>query len=54
METIGVGAKPLTAEQMDQLDFQLTRVTKALLDSGKRVYLLLDNPFGEDFPHVSS
>jgi peptidoglycan/LPS O-acetylase OafA/YrhL len=49
MGTAGVRVKPLTEEQMDQKDAQLTRQISALRDSGKQVYLVLDNPFGEEF-----
>jgi peptidoglycan/LPS O-acetylase OafA/YrhL len=49
MGTVGRRVKPLTAEEMDRLDDQLTSVVRALRESGKQVYFLLDNPFGEEF-----
>jgi peptidoglycan/LPS O-acetylase OafA/YrhL len=49
MGTVGRRVMPNTPEQMDQLDDRLTGAVKALRDSGKEVYIVLDNAFGEEY-----
>ncbi len=39
---------PLTIEQMNLIDRQLERAASSLVKSGKKVYFVLDNPFGEE------
>ncbi len=39
---------PATSSEMDQLDRRWEALTKSLLKAGKRVYFVLDNPFGRE------
>ena len=39
---------PATAEQMSEVDRVLLNASLSLTKSGKRVYFVLDNPFGEE------
>jgi hypothetical protein len=39
---------PSTSEQMDRVDAQVERTVAGLIASGKKVYIVLDNPFGEE------
>jgi peptidoglycan/LPS O-acetylase OafA/YrhL len=48
MGVIGVRTPPFTAEQMNELDAGLEKTVRALRKAGKRVYFILDNPFGEE------
>jgi hypothetical protein len=48
MGVIGVRTPPATVEQMNELDAGLEKTTRALRKAGKRVYFILDNPFGEE------
>jgi peptidoglycan/LPS O-acetylase OafA/YrhL len=48
MGVVGVRTPPATAEQMNELDAGLEKTTRALRKAGKRVYFILDNPFGEE------
>lgn len=48
MGIVGTSKRPSTSAQMDAFDAQLTAVTEALIKAGKRVYFILDNPFGEE------
>ena len=48
MGVIGVRIAPSTAEQMNELDAALEKTVRALREAGKRVYFILDNPFGEE------
>jgi peptidoglycan/LPS O-acetylase OafA/YrhL len=48
MGVVGTKAPPFTVEQMNELDAGLIRAVRALRKAGKRVYFILDNPFGEE------
>lgn len=48
MQTVGRTPPPLTLEQMADLDAELENMVKSLKRAGKQVYVLLDNPFGEE------
>jgi len=41
--------EPLSEEQMDAIDRQLEGAAISLIKAGKKVYFVLDNPFGEEF-----
>jgi hypothetical protein len=47
MGVIGIRTPPATAEQMNEFDASLEGTVRALRKAGKRVYFILDNPFGE-------
>jgi peptidoglycan/LPS O-acetylase OafA/YrhL len=40
--------EPLKSEEMDELDSKLLSAALSLIKSGKKVYFVLDNPFGEE------
>jgi hypothetical protein len=40
--------EPQTSEQMAEIDIKVETVARSLIESGKKVYLILDNPFGEE------
>jgi hypothetical protein len=44
----GIRAPPFTVGQMNELDAGLESAVRALRKAGKRVYFILDNPFGEE------
>ena len=44
----GIRAPPFTVERMNELDAGLESAVRALRKAGKRVYFILDNPFGEE------
>lgn len=48
--SVGGDAKhtPLTTEQMNEIDNKLKSAASSLIESGKEVYFILDNPFGEE------
>ena len=48
MGVIGIRTPPATAEQMNEFDASLEGTVRALGKAGKRVYFILDNPFGEE------
>jgi hypothetical protein len=48
MGVVGVRTPPSTATEMNELDTGLEKAARALQKVGKRVYLILDNPFGEE------
>jgi len=44
----GIRAPPFTVEHKNELDAGLESAVRALRKAGKRVYFILDNPFGEE------
>ena len=48
MGVIGIRTPSFTAEKMNELDAELEKTVRALRKAGKRVYFILDNPFGEE------
>ena len=48
MQTVGKTPAPITLEQMAASDAELENMVKSLIGAGKRVYVILDNPFGAE------